>query len=212
MDPTPGMERRQRREAQRRQEILQAAMHVFAARGYHAATTREIAEAADVAEGTVFNYFPSKHDLLLAVFEAGARRMLAMVGRLDPAVPLQEELTARLEKILGFYVENRLFAQVVIAEVWTDMEILRSRSRPALLRIVAHLESFLNAQVQAGRLPPSDMRFAAQMLIGMVAALVLPIVRGVQPPPEASMRRQLAQQVVSFFLHGLHGSPVVLGP
>ena len=62
---TKGEERRQRRGEQRREVILTAAAQVIAAKGYHGATTREIAEAADLAEGTIFNYFPTKRELLL---------------------------------------------------------------------------------------------------------------------------------------------------
>lgn len=59
--------RRQRRVARRRQEILAAAARVFARKGYAGATTKEIAEEADVAEGTLYNYFGGKRDILRAV-------------------------------------------------------------------------------------------------------------------------------------------------
>jgi AcrR family transcriptional regulator len=54
---------------QREQEILQAATELFAGAGFHATSTRRIAEAAGVSEGTVFHYFRSKHDLMLAILD-----------------------------------------------------------------------------------------------------------------------------------------------
>jgi len=64
-------------------EILQAAARVFAERGYASATTRQIGQAADVAEGTLYNYFASKRDLLMAIAEETAapmERALATAG------------------------------------------------------------------------------------------------------------------------------------
>jgi AcrR family transcriptional regulator len=50
--------------AETKQRILQAARKLFAASGYEASTTREIADAAGIANGTLFNYFPNKEAIL----------------------------------------------------------------------------------------------------------------------------------------------------
>ena len=51
--------------ADRRQQILQAAMGLFARRGFNGTTTREIARRARVNEAIIFRHFPSKEDLYL---------------------------------------------------------------------------------------------------------------------------------------------------
>lgn len=203
MASPPSVARRQRRETRRREEILQAAAQVFAAKGYHAATTREIAEAADLAEGTLFNYFPSKRDMLLAVFRYSAQHMLGSAERIEREMPPEQALTARLEEVLNFYVEHRLFLQAILAEAWIDMDLLRSHGLPILQRTARHLEAYFRAQMDAGRLRSFDPMLAARLIMGMMAALLLPIVRGVQPPPDAAQRRRLAEGVVNLFLHGL---------
>jgi AcrR family transcriptional regulator len=53
----------------REREILRAATELFASNGFHTTSTRRIAEAAGVSEGTVFHYFGSKHDLMLAILD-----------------------------------------------------------------------------------------------------------------------------------------------
>ena len=55
---------------ERRQAILDAAMKVFAQQGYAAATIRAIAREANIAQGTIYLYFPSKRDLLLALYRS----------------------------------------------------------------------------------------------------------------------------------------------
>ncbi|WP_308466223.1 TetR/AcrR family transcriptional regulator [Rathayibacter soli] len=55
--------------AARRQQILHAAHQVFAARGYHAGSLREVAGAAGISLSNLTHHFPTKEDLLLAVLE-----------------------------------------------------------------------------------------------------------------------------------------------
>lgn len=68
MDPSEGKLPR-RRPAERPVEILEAAERVFTRCGYDRATTREIAAEAGVSEGTLYNYFNSKRDILLALMD-----------------------------------------------------------------------------------------------------------------------------------------------
>ena len=65
----PLQARRQRRIERRRHEIVKAAAQVFAEKGYANTTTKELAEAADMAEGTLYNYFEGKRGILLAIFK-----------------------------------------------------------------------------------------------------------------------------------------------
>lgn len=59
--------RRERLKREREVRILDAAAAVFARKGFHQATIRDIAELADVADGTIYNYFDNKLDLLVAI-------------------------------------------------------------------------------------------------------------------------------------------------
>ncbi|HSC78681.1 MAG TPA: TetR family transcriptional regulator, partial [Candidatus Acidoferrales bacterium] len=60
----PPAGRRARRKAELRQRILAAAFELFARQGFFATTVEQITEAADVAKGTFFNYFPTKEHVL----------------------------------------------------------------------------------------------------------------------------------------------------
>ena len=65
--PAPGTSLRERKKTAKQERILEAATRIFAEKGYEAATTAEIAEAADVGVGTLFRYAGSKAELLVAV-------------------------------------------------------------------------------------------------------------------------------------------------
>src|SRR5438094_2353952 len=64
----------------RRQQIIEAAMQVFAQKGFRGTTTRDLATHADVNEATIFRYFKSKEELYRAIIEhkAGEHRNLRM--------------------------------------------------------------------------------------------------------------------------------------
>lgn len=85
---------------QTRAAILQAARTQFAESGFEAAKTRAIAADAGIAAGTLFNYFPSKEDL-----------GMALLAEIFDAAEAEFESTRREEESL----EERLFAHVAIA-------------------------------------------------------------------------------------------------
>jgi AcrR family transcriptional regulator len=85
--------------------LLDAAASQFAARGYRAATIRDIAAAVDMLPGSVYYHFASKHALLLAVYDEGVRRISArldetVAGESDPWQRLRLAAEAHLATIL----------------------------------------------------------------------------------------------------------------
>jgi AcrR family transcriptional regulator len=79
---TEGLRERKKRET--RETIARAAWKLFARRGFDAVTVADIARAANVSEKTVFNYFPTKEDL---VFGAGMQRTAALIDAVRARPP-----------------------------------------------------------------------------------------------------------------------------
>lgn len=65
----PESSRRERRRTETREKLFRAAMKLFAERGFAATTTEDITDAADVGQGTFFNYFPTKPHVLTVLTE-----------------------------------------------------------------------------------------------------------------------------------------------
>src|SRR4029077_14598748 len=76
---------RELKKEQTRQLIADTAWRLFADRGFDKVTVAEIAREAQVAEATVFNYFPSKEDLFYSRFEAFSARLADAVRAREPA-------------------------------------------------------------------------------------------------------------------------------
>jgi len=80
--PATGL--RERKKQQTRQLIADTARRLFAKRGFEGVTVAEVARTADVAEATVFNYFPTKEDLFYSGLEAFEERLLAAIRERKP--------------------------------------------------------------------------------------------------------------------------------
>lgn len=94
--------------------LLDAAASQFAAKGYRAATIRDIAAAIDMLPGSVYYHFSSKHALLLAVYEEGVNRVSS---RLDDAVASETDpwhrLRAAAEAHLSTILDQSTYACVM---------------------------------------------------------------------------------------------------
>src|SRR2546428_4342397 len=77
---------RERKKEQTRQAIAETARRLFAERGFDAVTVAEVARAADVSEGTVFNYFPTKEDLFYGQMETFEAALIDAVRERAPGV------------------------------------------------------------------------------------------------------------------------------
>lgn len=108
-------ERREREERSRLAAILVAAENVFAARGYHDARMDDIAEAAELAKGTLYYYFKSKDEIYLHLLERESRKVHEEVRR---RISGSSTFIEVLEQAFAFYLQyfdrNRAFLKMFL--------------------------------------------------------------------------------------------------
>ena len=196
--------RRKRRIARRKNEILDAAARIFAEKGYANATTKEIAEAADIAEGTLYNYFGGKRELLLAVahqtqsavealFEDAKRRQIRdRQGVVDLAV-----------NIYTLFLSSLPFTRTMLVEAWLDDVILQTYVMERLLVVGQYIRQFVQAHIDSGAFRQVDPGLTTRVIMGMFIAPILPVLRGVTPPPSAKELNALAEAVADLLLDGV---------
>lgn len=98
-----------------RRQILAAAKRLFRAKGFDQATTRDIAGAAGIAAGTLFNYFPGKEAIVLAlVSEAVEKAGREFARERRPEASLEEDLFAHIAAELRQLKPIRKFVRPVI--------------------------------------------------------------------------------------------------
>jgi TetR/AcrR family transcriptional regulator, cholesterol catabolism regulator len=121
----PGRRERHKLEVYRR--IHEAAVNLFRQRGYDATTVEQIAERADVAKGTVFNYFPSKESLLHALSADIHLKLLEELGTADSwSGPARRQVARLLDALARLAEEDRVVFRLVLGqnlrEFWRDAQ------------------------------------------------------------------------------------------
>lgn len=114
---TPGdaaLSRRDRKKARTRREIYDAAMALFAERGFDAVTIAEICEAADVGRGTFFLHYPSKASLLGEFNQRVAEAFRATLR--EPRASAREELRGLVERMAVELIAQAEIMSAMVAE------------------------------------------------------------------------------------------------
>jgi TetR/AcrR family transcriptional regulator, fatty acid metabolism regulator protein len=179
---------------EKRRQILDGAIRVFARKGFHAARVGDVAEEAGVSHGLVYHYFASKDELLETVFRETWNEVLAAIAAVeDSGEPAREQLR-QVTKILLRGWQNEPDRTTVIMR-----EIARS---PELQRLIADLtkpreavERIIRAGQNRGELRHDvDARLASTMLYGAIDEILTGWVLGQLPDRDADVAR--AEQTV----------------
>lgn len=201
-------DRQQRRIARQRRLIAEAAARVFAAKGYASATTKEIAQEADIGESTLYNYFDSKRDILFAILDGTTPPMLLPLLGLDKIDPRDREaLIGVFEKTLEISKEQLPFTRALISEAWLDDDILDKFIVKRAQQAHQVLAAYLARQAAAGICCSADPATSAWLVISMFSGLVLATARGIGFLDSAEQRRAVAEAGMGLLLDGLRVRP-----
>ena len=181
-----------------RQRLLEAAAGEFASEGYAGANINRISKVAGFAKGTVYNYFPSKRALMLALIDkVAAAHIDFILQQVEP----KEDPTQRLECFFsaGFaFVERHpTQAQVIITAIYGPDDEFKQRVYQAYARLFTLLiQDIVGVGVALGDFRPTDP--------DLTAALLMTIYLGSCSQLDANGRIWLdPHQVVDFILEGL---------
>ena len=191
----PGL--RERKKVRTRELIAETARSLFAERGFEHVTIAEIAEAADVAVQTVFNYFPTKEDLVFWRLEAFEAELLSAIRDRpagESAITAFGRFVRRPRGLLAEADANARERLAGITRTIAGSPALLARERETLARYTASLAALI-ADEQGGA--PGDIApiVAANALMGVHHALVAQARAGiVAATPHAIVRQQLLAQ------------------
>lgn len=143
-----------------RESILDAAEQVIRDRGIARATTKAIAETAGCSEGSIYNHFSDKHDLILTVANERLAPFLAYTTTLPGLAgtrTVEENLTELVDRALTFFLEK----VPAVAAAMADRQVREERRNVGPRRphgpreAMSHIVAYLDAEVAAGRLDRS---------------------------------------------------------
>ena len=153
---------------ERREEILQAAERVFAARGLHGTPTMEIAKAAGISQAYLFRLFPTKAELFLALVERCNARIQRTFADAAAAARAAGEpvLMAMGKAYIGLLADRTLLLNQLNAHAACDDPAIRDQVRRGFARLVELVER------ESGAGPEEVRNFFAQgMLLNVLAAM-----------------------------------------
>ena len=190
-------------ETLRREQLLDAAIGLVAAKGYEATTVRDIAAAADVATGTIAYWFASRDDLLRAALVEAARRF---GRRLDDALAAAEtpldELIAHAE-VATPRTEAEIAAQVVWVEFWRQAqrdEELRALHERIYDSWRARIAGSVQAGVEAGAFRAVDADDWARRFVALIDGLTLHVLLHPGSVTADDMERIAREQIAATLL------------
>ncbi|HEY2811996.1 MAG TPA: TetR/AcrR family transcriptional regulator [Acidimicrobiales bacterium] len=167
--------------ARRRRQLLDVALELFAARGYHATSMHEIAEAAGVTKPVLYQHFRSKRELYLELLEDVGGRLRDAIGKATSEAPNpREQVRAGFVAYFTFVAEQRTAFQLLFGGgSRRDVEFA-----DAVRAVELSIAESIAALIDVDGLAPDQRQLLAHGIVGLA---------------EGTSRHWLAQ--------GMNGSP-----
>lgn len=157
--------RERRRETDRRADIIRIAHEAFLADGYAATSMSAIAARLGGSKGTLYNYFPSKEELFVAVIETRCEEIMSFIYEVElEGGDFAQALNRLGRRFLGFALGDEAIAtyRLVTAESGRFPEIGRALYERGFQRGIARLAVYFERAIESGALRAGDMRQAAE--------------------------------------------------
>ena len=194
--------RRNRRVQRQRRAIMDAAADLFARSGYQGTSIKNIADAVDLGESTLYGYFPGKQEILMAI-------LTQQVELVDSSLVHLNDLKDRpsfvnlIDVIMEKIISNLVYNRVMFAEAWLNDEVLKVFVITRWLPVMDILQNFIYEKTSAGVFRPIDPKLAARMIIATFIGALLPVLRGIELPPSPEQRHILSESIVELLFEGL---------
>lgn len=198
-----------KKQTEKQQKIVEAAVKMFAEKGYSNTSTSEIAKAAGVAEGTIFRHYGTKDNLLLSIILPFIKDSLPSMAEgvfkeinIEQLPSFESFLRALIKNRIEFIKDNREIFQILVKEILYN-EGLRKELEPyitvnILRRILPSIERF-QAQGELADLPARTiMRMIFTHLAGYFISRFIILPENLVKDEEAEL-----ETLVTFIMTGL---------
>jgi AcrR family transcriptional regulator len=160
----------------KRRQILDGARQVFLAQGFDGASMGEIAKVAGVSKGTLYVYFDSKEKLFEALTIEEKRGLAEVLFKLDAEDPAVRSVLTELGRTYLRYMgrpEHISSIRMVIGAAEKFPRLGQAFFEAGPCQGTARLKTYLDRQVEAGRLSIADTGVAAQHFLDLCASGIL---------------------------------------
>lgn len=186
-----------------RTRILKAALQLFARQGYDATTTKDLAAAAGVAEGTLFRHFTNKKAILIEVATNGwvelLTDLLTELSEMGSYKAVAQVMRRRMFRLR----ESSDLMRVCFMEAQFHPE-LRDRIQGEVIgKMTDVAEAFFQTAMDRGIYRRTNPKIVAQVFLGMFAIAGFSDQTIIDPNASPQDMKEMAEGIADIFLHGV---------
>lgn len=194
-------------EAETQTRILKAAQRLFARRGFEGTTTRELAQAAGVAEGTLFRYFENKKAILVEVATQGWIEILTdLLTELSEMGSYKAIAQVMRRRMINLH-ENADLLRVCFIEAQSHPDLQQRIQTDVIVKMTDVAEAFFETAMDQGIYRRMNPRMVAQVFLGMftVAGFSQDSIMPAGSAPHEM--QEMAEGLADIFLNGVLAEP-----
>ncbi|MDD3894489.1 MAG: TetR/AcrR family transcriptional regulator [Syntrophomonadaceae bacterium] len=184
----------------KRQAIIEAGLKVFSQKGFHEARMEEIAVAAGIGKGTIYEYFSSKSQLFQEIMSVSVNSYYENLAAKDlNALPFRERIQLLLTGHLHFYIENKDLTRLIFWDVEIMDEELKEWGNKLRKEKQQQLMEIIKQGIADGQIRELDSQLLSLLMMGTFASFWLPIAVDAEViDPEA-----VAEQITDIIFNGI---------
>ncbi|MGE5660569.1 MAG: TetR/AcrR family transcriptional regulator [Actinomycetota bacterium] len=190
-------------ETETRRRILQAAQRLFSRKGYDGTTTRDLAQAAGVAEGTLFRHFANKKAILVEVATEGWVDLLTdLLTELSEMASYKAVAQVMRRRMLNIR-ENADMMRVCFLEAQFHPELRDRIQSEVIAKMTDVAEAFFQTAMERGVYRQTNPKIVAQVFLGMFAIAGFSQNTLLEPNASPQAMQEMAEGLADIFLNGV---------
>lgn len=195
--------REQKTELSTRDKILKAAQKLFARHGYDGTTTKELAEKAGIAEGTLFRHFTNKKAILVEVATQGWIELLTDLLTELSEMASYEAISHVMYKRMLRLGDNYDMMRVCFMEVQSHPDLRDRIQSEVVEKMTSVAEAFFQTAMERGVYRKMNPRVIAQVFLGMFVVAGFSHETIAQPNASPQDMKDMAEGLADIFLNGV---------
>lgn len=190
-------------EAETRTRILASARRLFARQGFDGTTTRALARAAGVAEGTLFRHFDNKKAILVEVATQGWIEILTDLLTELSEMGSYKAVSQVIQRRLLNLRDNADLMRVCFLEAQFHPELRDRIQKDAIAKMTDVAEAFVQTAMDRGIYRPMNPRLVAKVFLGIFAISGFSYETLMDENPSPTAMKEMAEGLADIFLNGV---------